>query len=326
MTKQADLTPVIEKFKALQLEASFANHRQLPLILTKTESSQQLLDIFANDFSSINDSVETCGAILFRGFGLEPASFYEKFSSMVNFSKYTFRSTPRKVVGDKVYSATEYPKPETIPQHNENSYTNSWPSRLCFMCVEDGFTGGETPLGFSTDIIENLDANVVEEFTRRGVMYVRNYNDYIDLKWKDVFQTDDFAQVEAYCQKNNIQVERSSTDASQFTTKQVLDATLARTNGDTIWFNQAHLFHHSSVSADYKQMMDNLGIQLPRETFYGDGGEIPEAYIKHISEIYNESKVTFPWQKGDLLLVSNEACTHGRNPYAGSREIWVTMY
>ena len=61
--------------------------------------------------------------------------------------EYVYRSTPRTELRGHVYTATEYPAAETIPQHNENAYSRSWPLRLGFMCLLPSETGGETPIG-----------------------------------------------------------------------------------------------------------------------------------------------------------------------------------
>jgi len=38
-------------------------------------------------------------------------------------------------------------------------------------------------------------------------MYVRNFGDGFGLPWQSVFQTENKAEVEAHCAKNNIQLE-----------------------------------------------------------------------------------------------------------------------
>jgi len=35
--------------------------------------------------------------------------------------------------------------------------------------------------------------------------------------------------------------------------------------------------------------------------------------------------VSFPWQPGDLLMLDNMLVAHGREPFAGRREILVGM-
>src|SRR5262245_57276551 len=59
---------------------------------------------------------------------------------------YTERSTPRSSVRGNVYTSTEYPAHQTIPQHNEMSYANKPPRWLYFACARAAETGGATPL------------------------------------------------------------------------------------------------------------------------------------------------------------------------------------
>ena len=47
--------------------------------------------------------------------------------------------------------------------------------------------------------------------------------------------------------------------------------------------------------------------------------------LDHIREVYEQEKLVFPWQKGDVLLVDNMLTAHGRKPYSGARKIVVGM-
>jgi hypothetical protein len=58
---------------------------------------------------------------------------------------------------------------------------------------------------------------------------------------------------------------------------------------------------------------------------FGDGGPIPRAYIHAIREAIWAETVTFPWQRGDMLLVDNLRLGHGRLPYRGKRCILAAL-
>jgi alpha-ketoglutarate-dependent taurine dioxygenase len=47
--------------------------------------------------------------------------------------------------------------------------------------------------------------------------------------------------------------------------------------------------------------------------------------IHHISDVYRDTAVAFPWRQGDILMTDNMLVAHGRNPYQGPRKIVVAM-
>jgi len=72
-------------------------------------------------------------------------------------------------------------------------------------------------------------------------------------------------------------------------------------------------------------LRSSSGGNEPRNAFFGDGSEIDEAVLDHIRSVYENEKVTFPWQRGDVLILDNILKAHGRKPYRGPRQIVVGM-
>jgi len=97
--------------------------------------------------------------------------------------------------------------------------------------------------------------------------------------------------------------------------------------GENLWFNQAHLFHVSSLGKEIAEtLISSLGEEnLPRNTYYGDGSPIEPEVLDCIRAAYEQIKIKFPWQKNDLLLLDNMLFTHGREPYTGTRKVLVGM-
>jgi alpha-ketoglutarate-dependent taurine dioxygenase len=44
-----------------------------------------------------------------------------------------------------------------------------------------------------------------------------------------------------------------------------------------------------------------------------------------LNDVYEAHTVREPWQDGDLMLVDNIRTAHGRDAYAGPREVYVGM-
>ena len=268
------------------------------------------------------------GAVLLRGFApLEAAGFGDLATALAGeLRDYDNRSTPRQRVAGRVFTSTEYPADQTIPLHNEMSYSDSWPTMLFLTCLVPAAEGGETPIADSARVYDRIPADTRERFERHGVMYVRNFGHGMDLSWQEVFQTDDRAVVDAYCAAHDIQAEWLG--GERLRTRHVVQASVqARATGRTLWFNQAHLFHVSSLpEAMERELRESFAEDaLPRNALYGDGTPLDPEDLAQIRAAYVANEIAFPWQAGDVILVDNEQFAHGRRPYSGARSVLVAM-
>jgi alpha-ketoglutarate-dependent taurine dioxygenase len=64
---------------------------------------------------------------------------------------------------------------------------------------------------------------------------------------------------------------------------------------------------------------------LPFNTYYGDGSPIESWILDEFRDAYQQEKIAFTWQEGDILLLDNMSVCHGRAPYSGERKILVGM-
>ncbi|HWV64268.1 class II aldolase/adducin family protein [Chitinophaga sp.] len=269
-------------------------------------------------------------ALLFRGFyslGKEGLAQVVKLTSDGGALTYAEPSTPRTRLGDAVYTSTEYPKDQHIPQHNEHSYSGFWPKKLFFYCESAASTGGQTPICNSEAVLKQIPAAVVDRFeSKGGVMYVRNFSDEMDISWKDFFGTTDKREVEAYCKEKKMSYKWL--DNNQLRLSQIAQATIVdRRSGAKIWFNQAHLFHSSNLNTEVmRYLVDAYGENhLPRNAYLADGTPISTGDMEAIRNAYDQVMFRFDWEDGDLLMMDNLAYTHGRDPYTGSRSLLVAM-
>ncbi|TSC34375.1 TauD/TfdA family dioxygenase [Corallococcus sp. Z5C101001] len=302
--------------------------RSLPFAVQPTLPGMRLLTYATGHRELLDPALARHGAVLFRGFsGLTPAGFEQLIGELSGaLLEYTHRSTPRTRVSGRIFTSTEYPPEQTIPLHNEQAYARGWPQRIYFCCMQAPAQAGETPLADSRRVLARISPSVRERFRRTGVMYVRNYGEQLDLPWQEVFQTHDRREVEAYCRAMGISVEWR--DGGRLRTSQVAQATLTHpVTGEDVWFNQAHLFHFSSLEPAVRDAL--LAVfepeELPRNACYGDGTPIEPPVLEEIREAYRAEEVVFPWQEGDVLMVDNLLVAHGRRPFTGPRRIVVGM-
>ena len=301
----------------------------LPLVARPAMAGVDLIAWAKNHRNEINDNLLRSGAILFRGFELQGREAFAEFIQATadgGLLAYTNRSTPRTDIGGNIYTATEYPANQIIPLHNENSYQSSWPLKIYFFCVTAPQQGGATPIANSRKVFERIPPRIREEFANRGVMYVRNYGDGLDLSWQQVFQTTDRSQVEAFCRREGLEFEWK--DENHLRTRQICQAIGSHPEtGELVWFNQAHLFHVSSLAPDIREYLlaEVKETELPRHAYHGDGTPIETLSLTDIRAAYKKETVTFAWEQGDILLLDNMLTAHGREPFVGAREILVGM-
>jgi alpha-ketoglutarate-dependent taurine dioxygenase len=275
----------------------------------------------------INEKLERHGALLFRGFALAEPADLEKVVRAISgeLAEYTDQSSPRHKVSGNVYTSTDYPHHQPIFLHNENSYASAWPRKLFFFCRVAPRAGGETPIADCRKVYARISAPLRERFARAGVLYVRNFGGGVGLPWQTVFQSQSRAEVEAYCRGANIQIEWLG---ERLRTRQVRQAVARHpSTGELSWFNHGAFFHVSTLTPPVRDALLSQFAEadLPHNTYYGDGAPIEPEALEEIRAAYRAETVSFPWQRGDLLLIDNMLVAHARAPYEGEREILVAM-
>lgn len=301
--------------------------RRSPLVIKPNIKELNLINWAANNRDLIDNNLLQHGALLFRDFQFKQTEF-EPFINAIadNLLDYSYRSTPRTLVNGKIYTSTEYPPEQFIPLHNEMSYARNWASKIWFYCIQPATQGGETPIADSRQIFNKIPLQIREKFINKKVMYVRNYGGGLDLDWQNVFQTNNKTEVESYCRQSGIKFEWIS--ENHLRTRQVCQAIATHPiTKEIVWFNQAHLFHVSSLPVNIRKSLLSMMSEedLPRNSFYGDGTPIEDSIIEEINHIYRQEMISFSWQVGDILMLDNMLFAHGRNPFVGSRKVLVGM-
>jgi alpha-ketoglutarate-dependent taurine dioxygenase len=301
--------------------------RTLPLVVAPA-GVRELIDHVAADRDRIRTELLSAGAMLFHGFHVGGADAFARVVTAISGEplEYRERSSPRSRVEGNVYTSTDYPPRYEIFQHNESSYSSTWPLKLFFFCDAPAERGGETPIADGRRIFRRIDPDVRRRFGERGVMYVRNFGQGLGLSWTDAFQTEDRSEVERYCRASGMHAEWRPGGALR--TRHVRPA-IARhpVTGEELWFNHGTFFHVTTLQPAIRDYLvaSYAHDELPSNTFYGDGTAIEDDVLDHLRDCYRAETVTFPWQRDDVLLVDNMLTTHGRSPYRGDRRILVAM-
>jgi len=280
----------------------------------------------------VDEQLERAGGVLFTGFRVESIDAFQAFAASFGHPLigYEFASTPRSQVEGAVYTSTEYPPHRSIPLHNEQSYTCEWPLRIWFHCALAARSGGATPIADSRAIYRALDPALVARFASRELLYVRNFGQGLDLPWQQAFGSDDPRVVERVCRARGIECEwRNSEDGELLLRTRERCQAVARhpRTGERVWFNQANLFHLSSLDEDMQEaLIDSVGIEnVPRNVYYGDGAPLEADALAQIRGVLDEQRIVFPWRTGDVLMLDNMLTAHARDPFEGPRKVVVAM-
>ncbi|MGW0703965.1 TauD/TfdA family dioxygenase [Streptomyces sp. NPDC002867] len=277
---------------------------------------------------AIDEAVAATGAVLIRGAAADGVGAFQWALDEMGFSplEYTERSTPRSEVGDGVFTSTEYPAREVIPQHCESSYAGAWPGRLAFFCATPAETGGATPVTDVAGVLEDIPSEVVEAVETLGLRYVRNYGSGVGLDWREAFQAASREEVDRLCAAGGLEREWLDDDCLRTVRRAPATVTHPRT-GQRVWFNHLLLFHQSSLPgglrADLVALLGEDG--LPNDVLFGDGTRIPDDMVAAVRSAFGRRAERFDWLRHDLLVIDNMRWSHGREAFTGERRVLVSM-
>ena len=313
-------------YNSIQI-GSLPGNTSLPVVISP-KSNSSWRDCFNEIALFVEQNLQKVGGVLLRGFEVNGAEDFNQFAKSFGYDllNYDYASTPRSEVSGGVYTSTEYPAHQVIPLHNEQAYTLNWPLKIWFHCVTAAQQGGETPIADSRKVYQQIPPTIREKFLEHGLLYVRNYGNGLDLTWQQAFGTEDKCQVENFCQQNNIKY--TWKDDGELQTKQICQAIATHPiTNETVWFNQAHLFHVSNLDANIRETLISIVGEnnLPRNVYYGNGQPIEDETLNQVRQVLDNCQVSFPWQEGDIMMLDNMLAAHGRSTFSGDRKVIVAM-
>jgi natural product biosynthesis luciferase-like monooxygenase protein len=298
-----------------------------PLVLTPGVEHLDLAEWGRGNREYVESELRKHGAILFRGFGEGSIEEFERFAlSLCDELFGEYGDLPREEVAGKIYGSTPYPPDQAILMHNESSQMHCWPLKIWFYCLTPAAEGGETPVVDCREVYRLLDPTLRARFAEQGLVYVRNFTDGLDVSWQSFFRTTERAEVERLCRLMGMEFEWKA-DHGLRTRKRSPAVARHPKTGETVFFNQLQAHHDSCLEPDLRRSLLALfGREgLPRNVYYGDGSPIEDAVVEEIREVYARAAVSFPWRRGDILMLDNMLSAHGRNSFRGARKIMVTM-
>lgn len=277
---------------------------------------------------AIHAELHRSGCLLVRGLPVVSTGDFAAVRDVLlpRRANYKEKATPRSDFGEGVFSSTDLPAAQPIRLHNENSYTLDFPGALLFGCLIAPAEGGATTVGDMRAALRMLPADLRERFERAGWLLVRNFSEMAGLPWHQSFATEDPKVVEEYCRENTIGFEWLDEDTLR--TRQLRSAIITHpVTGERSWFNHVAFWHQWSLDPDVRDILvETYGEDgLPFATYLGDGTPLTRDEVDTLNAVYDQVTMRESWQAGDVMLVDNIACAHGREAFTGDRKIVVGM-
>src|SRR5438445_8834041 len=173
-------------------ESGLGEGKTLPLILEPAADHVDLAEWVRGNREQLNQKLYQHGGFLYRGFDLKGPEDFERVAGAICNELYAeYGDLPREGVAGKVYTSTPYPNDKSILYHNESSHMSQWPSKINFFCVTVAKEGGATPIVDCRKVYRDLDPAIRDKFETKGLMYVRNFSEGLDVSWQRFFGTDD---------------------------------------------------------------------------------------------------------------------------------------
>ena len=310
--------------------------RDLPLLVEPESADddgasqlEKLLPVLAESRSWLEEALECHGGVLLRGFEVDGPSDLQRVvqTSVGELLPYVEGQSPRTKVQDKVYTSTEYPPDQDITLHSELSYTAEPPHHLFFHCQIAASVGGETPITDCRVAHASLDPAIRDRFVEKQVCYVKNMHGGrgFGKSWQAHFETEERDEVERYLAEHEIDFEWRGDGSLR--TSQVRPAVRPHpSTGETVWANQADLWHSSNLGRKGDALLRTLGEEnLPTHAYFGDGSPIDPEDLAAIRSVFWDRATIFRWQPGDVLVLDNLLVAHGRRAFEGERRVLVAM-
>lgn len=307
----------------------------LPLLVESHESERpstsELVTLLTDRREWLEKKILLHGGILLRGFAVQCAEDLDQVAKAVllEVKPYIEGQSPRTRVRGNLYTSTEYPECYRVALHSELSYAKEPPHRIIFYCHRPATSGGETPIVDCRIAYCSMPADLRNKFETKQVMYVKNMHGEkrgLGKSWMEHFETANRKDVERYLQANDISYEWNSNGTLRTFAIRPAVRRHAET-GETVWYNQANLWHSSNFEPRRRNHLLRLCGEdgLPTQAYFGDGSPITDEELECVRNVLWEKATIFPWQHGDVLILDNFLVAHGRMPYEGPRKILVAM-
>jgi len=294
------------------------------------------------------------GAVIFREFDLMKeqegfVKFYEAIGMKTCLDPLHSVSARPTVNGDKnspVYEAVnkESRKNFFIGMHNEFVGTRA-PRAAAFVCFKAAEEGGEFLIADGRQIFRDLKTELVERLYNRNIRYsvmelpffgwVDNFPEFVRPTAMVALKGLVSAAINA---KVDFSVDMQWGEAGYDNTKMLQARAPSQppilvhpVTGEPHWFCNVHS-HSSKLRKDRESIygaerFEDGASQINKsDMYYGDDGAISDEDLEHMDEVTMKNVQFVKMTEGDVVLLDNYKCMHGRNVFDGTRKHGVAWF
>lgn len=312
------------------------------------------LEYFEKNAMDIKTKMQTNSAVVFRDFDLMKKQegfqrMYEAIGMKPCLDPLHSVSARPTVDGKKnspVYEAVnkESRKNFFIGMHNEFVGTRA-PRAAAFVCFKAAETGGEFLIADGRRMFRDLSPDLVQELYQRSIRYsvmelpffgwIDNLPDPVQNPAMGVVRGLVSAAINA---KVDFSVEMRWGEGGYDNTK-MLQArapsqppiVLHPVTGEPTWFCNVHS-HSSKLRKDRESVygaerFEDGASQINKsDMFFGDDGELTDAQLQELDDVTMKNVQFVKMTEGDVVLLDNYKCMHGRNVFDGKRKHGVAWF
>lgn len=274
----------------------------------------QIADPAAVSNEAVRDRFLRHGSVLLRGFDADPQRmklFAERFASRFN------RDQARPSVPGTdgfVQSVTEG-QAEVAP-HSEQANSPFRPDAILFCCTSPAVSGGSTLIWDGVEVWRRLSSATRDYLATHRLRFFQKYS---APRWRAFLGAGaDLAMLQQVLDgRDDVSYFIGDGDALYL---EYLCSPVVRTRQGVATLS-------NSMLLEYRTLRDRHGASMAASTLtFEDGRAVDEALIAEIDEALAPLARAISWQPGDLVMIDNVRCMHGRSAFDDPyRKIFSSM-